>query len=59
MHEGFDPDKYVFTWEFIFCAYKLPKKTAWSRTQDAASLNNRQDGMVNAAFSHGFFSLVF
>ena len=59
MHEGSYRDKYVFTWKFIACATKSPKKRASERVRVVFSLRNGHGGIINGAFSIEIVPLVF
>jgi hypothetical protein len=59
MHEGKTTGKYVFSWEFIACAYKLPKKRAEIHMRRNFPLGKAHGGIISEAFWRKIVSLVF
>jgi hypothetical protein len=59
MHEGKTDSKYVFSWEFIACAYKLMKKRAGIRVWGGFPLGKAHGGIIREAFCRKIVSLVF
>jgi hypothetical protein len=59
MHEGQTADKYVFSWKFIACAYKLLKKRAEIRVPYVFPLGKAHGGIIREGFRRKIVSLVF
>jgi hypothetical protein len=59
MHEAQTADKYVFSWKFIACAYKLLKEPAEIRVPYDFPLGKAYGGIIREGFRRKNVSLDF